>query len=503
MSSITLISLYQFEGFGVRSIYSYLKAQGVSANMIFFKDWDWREDLSYSDEERRLLIDELKRQSPEVVGIGFRSLFMRHAVDLTAVIKEALPDSRVIWGGCHPTIDPEACIKHCDGLVIGEGEKPCANLVQQWGEPAYWQTPGTWLKKGDEVLRNDVGELNNLEELPFPDFEDEFKCSIARGELSRGDPLGPLIANGTYNFMGSRGCPFSCSYCGHKVIAEQHGVTLSRFMRSRTVDSVIQELKQVKKRFNVKRFSSRDDVFVLDKKWFSEFVDRYEREIGCPFHCQVHPTQINEEIIEQFKRLGLQTISFGVQSGSEDTRKNIYNRNTPDEMLIEKAKLLHDAHIFTCYDFIFENPLENRKEERCTLDLLLRFPRPFNINMYKLQLLPGTELTKKVLIARLADPSDVQGSLESEAGKFDLNSYDTGVEQPESLYWKNLVYLLCTVMRVNYRSGWFAITPVPQFVISFLAGRRWFFLNRFTWVIRKQRVLYSWLGVKISGLLPQ
>ena len=43
MKPVILVSLYQVEAFGLRSIHGFLKRAGVPVAMVFFKRWSWKE----------------------------------------------------------------------------------------------------------------------------------------------------------------------------------------------------------------------------------------------------------------------------------------------------------------------------------------------------------------------------------------------------------------------------------------------------------------------------
>ena len=422
------------------------------------------------------------------------SFFFRKAIDITHAIHEALPGVKVVWGGCHATLMPEACIEHCDGLVIGEGEKPMLGMAQGISTEAWFSVPGAWMRRESNVIRNPCGELNNLDDLPPPDLSDDGKCLVDRGELVPGDPWAPSIRHGAYTFMASRGCPFGCTYCGNHALARAMGRPAAEYLRWRSVDRVIAELRMVRDRFDVRRFVSLDEVFFLDRAWVREFAGRYASEIGLPLHCQVHPSQVDDGVTALFRKMDVRTVSIGVESGSEKTRIEVYNRRTPDAMLLEKAEMLHRSGVLVSYDFIFGNPLEGPDEVRRTLELLFAFPRPFRLNLYRLQLLPGTGLTGRLLKEGMAKPEDVQGASGWKPGRFDLASYGETDSNAMNRYLINLVFMLATTMVVWRGSRWRAFSPVPTWLVRFLYRHPLLFLNRFGRLIRKHRAFWAWLG---------
>ena len=170
----------------------------------------------------------------------------------------------------------------------------------------------------------------------------------------------------------------------------------------------------------------------------------------------------------------------------------------PDEMLVEKAQLLHEAGVLVSYDLIFGNPLEDADALRQTLNLLLRFPRPFRLNLYKLQLLPGTDLTERLVREGHALPKDVQGASDGEAGKFDLAGYERASAGPMDQYLVNLVFLISSTVVIE-RGAWrWAWSPVPAWVIRWLMRHPVLGLNRFGWLIRKHRAFWNWLGGRLA-----
>ncbi|NIO19545.1 MAG: radical SAM protein, partial [Candidatus Aenigmarchaeota archaeon] len=63
----------------------------------------------------------------------------------------------------------------------------------------------------------------------------------------------------------------------------------SRF-RQRSVDRVIEELKQLKRDYpKVEYLIFRDEILTVNPKWVKEFSEKYPKEIGLPFYCLMRP----------------------------------------------------------------------------------------------------------------------------------------------------------------------------------------------------------------------
>ena len=67
------------------------------------------------------LVAHLKEQSVSLLGISLGTDNYEAAVMLTKTIKSQL-SVPVIWGGAHPTIMPDECLKYADMVCRGEGE---------------------------------------------------------------------------------------------------------------------------------------------------------------------------------------------------------------------------------------------------------------------------------------------------------------------------------------------------------------------------------------------
>ncbi len=409
--NIVMVSLYHFGAFGVRILSDILKKEGHTVHMVFFKRDKTNEMAPPTVNEYALLKDLIKKLNPGLVGISTRSAFFPIASEMTRALKPEI-SAPVIWGGAHAIICPEECIRYADIVCAGEGEAPLSRLAAALlNKTDYSRIPGLWVKNQDgSIVKNESGPLaEDLDALPLPDFCDiKNSYVIENGKCENVEPYyNESLTH--YNFMTGRGCPFRCDFCSNSIF---HSLFKGkgRMLRQRSVDNVIRELLIAKKYFkNLASVSSNDELFGLDLKWLSEFCVRYKKEIGLAFHCDIHPSYVTEEKIAVLSGMGLKTISMGLQSGSERIRRELFGRNTPDEMILNAAGLFAKYRIFPSYDLILDNPLETEEEIRKTLHFMLRLPGRFRLNLYSLQHHPKTALTKKLLASGLISEKDIDG----------------------------------------------------------------------------------------------
>ncbi|HPT39197.1 MAG TPA: cobalamin-dependent protein [Candidatus Omnitrophota bacterium] len=447
--SLILISLNDYLALGPRNISSFLKQDGHRVEIIFFKNMTSNQKLSSDDVEEDLLIDLIRAAAPSAVGISVCSPYLKIASQITRRIQQELHIT-VIWGGVHPTIMPEQSIKIADMVCIGEGEQPMSELMCG-KDPA--DIRGLWFRTEGRIIKNeDRLPIKDLDSLPYPDYSNEGKYFIEANHVYAADPAlcddkglvgswrkGLISLKNEYYMLASRGCPFKCSYCCnsflHKKYPEQDKV-----VRWRSVNNVIGEIAAITKRFpKIKKIQFYDALFPWDKQWVSEFCREYKKQIKRPFYVSSHPNLLKEENLAMLKRAGVEIVGFGIESGSERVRREIYDRDVSDTAIINAAKIIHHQKIEPHYYIILDNPFESWQDKEAGLELLLKLPRPFILIIHSLYLFPKVEVTRKVLSLWFGKISEEQ----IEAWLFKQSEFgmDFSTNPINDLFWKSLYAL--------------------------------------------------------------
>lgn len=294
------------------------------------------------------VIHEVIKSNPDLIVFSVVSDYYKWACDLAKCLKERI-NVPIIFGGIHVTSVPELVLKNdfVDMICIGDGELPLKNLVASIAKGNLdYKTQGIWFKKNGKVIRNSLARLPGLDCLPFPDKE------IFRKKLS--------ASRYGYGIVTARGCPFSCTYCGNSVLKKVYKGT--EYMRRRSVNNVIEELRFAKKKYEPNCIWFWDDTFTFDIVWLKEFAKEYKKEIGIPYFCITHPNLINKEIVHLLKDSGCYKIEIGIQSFSEDVQRKILNRYTPRRKIKESLQLLRKAKIDVMADYILGLPGQTIKE---------------------------------------------------------------------------------------------------------------------------------------------
>lgn len=366
---------------GIRQLSAFLREQDFDVTMLFIEDYG----------EIQANMDLFS--AADVVGVSLVTDEFFRAASLGEEIKKARSERRpvIVFGGVHPTIRPEECLKYCDFVVRGEGEETLLAICRDI-ENIRNMSNVSYLENGSLVNN----ELRNLEEdldrFPFLDQSD-------------------LSANDRYMIITSRGCPFSCTYCYNSYLKSFYK-DKGRFLRKRSIDNVISELQQAKEKFkNLNLIQFFDDNFIARPiEEISYFCSEYKSKIDIPFYCLANPDLISEEKIGMLSEAGLAHIQIGIQSGSERVNYNVYKRKIPNKKIMDCAEICRKYSVAVYFDIIFNNPYETRKDVKETFDLVNSLPRPFHLQGHNLLFYPQTEITEMALrdgfISRL-DPEEV------------------------------------------------------------------------------------------------
>jgi radical SAM superfamily enzyme YgiQ (UPF0313 family) len=354
----------------------------------------------------------LNRFRPQLVGLSALSVKVPVVMRLAALCKQFDRTIKVVVGGDHATIAPQELLasENIDFAVRGEGEYTLLELVRYLneGKKGYDQIEGLSYKKNGLVVHNKSRELiHDLDALPTPAIQ-----SLFNPETYRPIDLGIM--------MTSRGCPYSCTYCG---VAN----TWSRRVRERSIDNVISEIKMLKEKYGVTYFSFRDASFTLNRKRVAELCERLTAEkLNVSWECLTRLDLLDDDLIPRMKAGGCVTIRIGIESGNEKLL-NKMRRKTNLDQIREAARMLHKHNVYWTAYFMFGVPGETRETIEDSLRLITEIDPPF-VTIARYSLIPGTEMYEEV--KRLGLVSErVDWALESNQSLF--KSYSAHLDHKE------------------------------------------------------------------------
>lgn len=401
---------------GLRYLSSMLKKKNHQVKLVFLPRRLGRRgdfDDVYSPLAASILTDLTRLcKTADLIGISVMTPYFFQAIELTRFLKRKIKAS-VVWGGIHPTVEPEECLKFADFICIGEGEEAFLELLEKLKSGKnYFRTANFWFKKDDKIIRNPLRPLNqNLDRLPFPDYDLNNHYILIKQRLV---PLNkkilgqylpqitsldkkPLTA---YSIFCTRGCPHGCSYCCNNALRQLYPG--QKYVRRRSVGNIIQELKEAKNKLPpIKGVRVEDDSFLTaTEQEIEQFSHAYKKEVHLPFICLSSPVNITQKKIDNLVEAGLVGIQMGIQSGSDMLNKKIFNRPIPAKTILASAKIIdqyRDKIMPPRYDIITDNPFEKEKDLLATIKLLAKIPGKYILNLYSLVFYPGTAIYKKAV----------------------------------------------------------------------------------------------------------
>lgn len=313
---------------------------------------------------------ELQVRHPDYVGIGMSTLMLGEGLEIAEMAHQV--GAKVILGSAHPTMFPADMMKNdcVDAVVIGEGEVPLVNLLKMWQAGLCHPIKGAYVRdrKASTIYEsNERDSVLNLDALPFPawDLIDMGAYFDAWGQL---DSVQPGLRG--VNLSGSRGCPFSCTFC-----ATTLHTMFGRKLRQRSPESLVGELIELKSKYNIEAFWLTDDTFTTNRKYVERFCDVLEKSgINLLWGCTTRANLIPEYLIERMQQVGLRKVGIGLESATDKIREGVYHKEVSDTEVSETVHALHKYGVQTLLFLMLGAPSETRLDMLKTIRLANSLP---------------------------------------------------------------------------------------------------------------------------------
>jgi radical SAM superfamily enzyme YgiQ (UPF0313 family) len=325
---------------------------------------------------------EIKKFSPDIVGVTGNTPNISQALKTLEIAKKVDETIRTVIGGCHVTALPDETMQnpYVDIGVIGEGEITFSEICDK--KPLK-QINGLVFKKNNKIIRTKNRELiKNIDEIPFP----------ARDLLpmKKYKPATPYrVKAPQYNVITSRGCPFNCIFCSK---------IFGNVWRPRTPKNVVKEVLELKNCYNTKSIGLIDETFTIDEKRVLKLCDELKKKVGLPWACMGRVDMVNKKILHAMKNAGCESISYGIESGSQKSLDKMKKGITIKQ--IRKAVRRTKEVGISVRGFFIGGFFWEKKED---LDETIRFAKNLeldNYNFHILQPYPGSEVYKQIIKER-------------------------------------------------------------------------------------------------------
>lgn len=313
------------------------------------------------------LFKALEQFQPQMIGFSILNANRWGAIDLAKLVKDSYPEITVVAGGVGATFLWRFILKHfpqIDYVVTGEAERTFARLVEALEKCTTSEPPhikGLAMRQDGRVVHSGPPEaIDDLDGLPNP--ANYFKYQ---------------------HVISSRGCPWSCSFCG----SPRFWGRKVRFHSPRYF------VDQLEKLFNkgVNFFYVSDDTFTLDKERVINICKLIiDRNLPITWQAISRVSHVDEEILYWMRKAGCIQISYGVESGSRKIRQEL-NKKLNKADIVRAFSLTRKYGILPRAYLIYGSPGETKKTIGETLDLIAQI-KPLSAIFYILDIFPGTAL---------------------------------------------------------------------------------------------------------------
>lgn len=379
----------QYYGFplGLAYISSCLKKNGFNVFCLNLCHFDKSTPIN------EIIKEHIEKYKIDIFCTGAMSWYWNQIDEILKIAKKIKPDIITVVGGALVTADPELALKnlHIDIGVIGEAEETMVELAKMLCEndkKNFEKINGlAFIKNGELTITPPRNYIENLDALPFPDYEGfSFKEWSPLISGSGNFEILEKINNLRYaEIIGSRSCPFSCTFCYHP---------LGKKYRARSLENIFTEINYLIKNYQVNFIYFLDELFSANHERMIKFADLIKPyNIGWGGSFRVN--DVNPEILKILKQSGLKYIGYGIENMNDEILTSMQKRATSAQN--ENAlRLTREAGISCSGNLIFGDPAETEKTVKKTLNWWLKNPQ-YSISLVALKVLPDSPIYQNAI----------------------------------------------------------------------------------------------------------
>jgi radical SAM superfamily enzyme YgiQ (UPF0313 family) len=301
------------------------------------------EKLDYEQLKTRLM-----EEKPDLVGITALTFNLIDVLQTAKTAKEINSNIKIVLGGAHVNIYPKETINfpEVDFLVLGEGEKPMKDLVDNLNQiKNLYNVKGLIFRDGNKIINTGPRELiQDLDSLPFP-ARNLIPYKKYFSALSK---VGPVTTMFT-----SRGCPYRCLFCNR--------AHLGKIFRARSAKNVVDEMEECQK-MGIKEIFIYDDTFTVDKQRVLDVcAEIKKRNLKINWDIRARVDTVDEETLKAMKETGCQRIHYGVEAGTQKIL-NVLRKGITLKQVEKAFRLTKKIGIQALAFFMLGSPQETKED---------------------------------------------------------------------------------------------------------------------------------------------
>ena len=353
---------------------SLLRQRGQQVRMV---------DLTASRQSVDTLMAALDREGFVPTLILFPSTTPTLAADVDAMAKlRARYGAPMFCFGPHASTTPAESMARApqvDGMFVGEPEDAVLELAALSSVNEIGNVAALTYRRGDEVIPHRAhGSFTGFLTAPVPAWD---LLDLSQYSL-------PLVNKSYVIVETSRGCPYTCDFCvapihqGHK-------------FRERSATAIVDEMAFIVRTHGVKFFYLWGDTVTLNVKSFSAICEEIiARGLDVQWFGNARADNLQDpEFVDRLKRSGCWMLALGIETESDDTRKDMMKRLESEKIRTALINM-RAAGVKSFGFFILGYPGEDVAALDRTIGYAIDLDPDF-ANFYPAVPYPGTELYNK------------------------------------------------------------------------------------------------------------
>ncbi len=353
--SVLLIGFQDQDNLGLRYLLSSVRQAGFSGRIETYT----------ADPEPIVALAE--RLRPDVIGFSLIFQYMSPAfARVIDALRAAGCRSHVTIGGHYPSFDPEEVLSRIPGansIVRFEGERTLVELMQKLSRGEDWRdVAGIAHSQAGKVVVNPLRPvLDDLDLLSLPDRSD---IDYRSQEL----PMASVL--------GSRGCPWDCSFCSIRPFYEAQGGKLRRL---RSPAAVVEEMRRLHFEQGAEMFLFQDDDFMATGRRARRWAEDIAAEIiaaglkgRIAFKISCRSDEVHYDTMARLAEAGLTHVYMGVENGDDQGLANM-NKRMKASVHTEAGEILRSLDMSFDFGFMLLEPYSTIEIVRNNITFLDRY----------------------------------------------------------------------------------------------------------------------------------
>lgn len=359
------------------------------------------------------LIEEIRKEEPDVIGFStLFSLLAGETLKLCAAVKEVFPEKHIVLGGHHPSGAPYEMLESpaVDSVLVGEADETVIQFMEALNDlrPMESVRALVYRREDDSIVntmdgvkaarkgdgwkyfhRKDAGIPLDLDALPFPawhlfNMQGYWKKSVRMGG-------GDAIAERYGVMFTSRGCPNACTFCASSLTSGYRGY------RTRTIDSVLDEIRWLVETYKVNEIHFADDNLFVNKKRIKNILRVLAQKFPDIIFCNTAGVEVNaldKEVVDLMAEANFHRAILAIEAGDEEVQINSVDKKVKLDRLPVIVGYLEEKNIDIKALYMIGFPGETRAQ----IDRTVTLARNLGILDFHLSIvtpLPGTPLWDK------------------------------------------------------------------------------------------------------------